>query len=168
MPEPGRQWYALATRPRMEGVARENLERQGYRVCLPEIRLRKRRKGRWQEVTEPLFPGYLFVALDLDCDNTAPIRSTLGARGLVRFGLYSPAMPAGSVEFLQRNSQGEEKGSAPLPFAPGDRVRIARGPFVGLEAVYQMQSGDARVQVLLGLLGREHMVGVDTDDLDVP
>ena len=152
----------------METAARENLERQGYEVCLPEIRMRKRRQGRWQEVTEPLFPGYLFVALDLGHDNTAPIRSTVGARGLVRFGLHSPAMPAGSVEFLLGQTPQVEEGETQLPFSAGDKLRITRGPFAGLEAVYQMQRGADRVQVLLALLGGEHSVGVDVDDLEVP
>ena len=168
MEESGRQWYAVATRPRMESAARENLERQGYEVCLPELRLRKRRGGRWQAVTEALFPGYLFVALDLEHDNAAPIRSTVGVRGLVRFGLHSPAMPVGSVDFLLGQTPQGVQGETPLPFSAGDRLRIARGPFAGLEAVYQMQRGADRVQVLLALLGREHSVAVDLDDLEVP
>ncbi|MGK0418224.1 MAG: transcriptional antiterminator RfaH [Halopseudomonas sp.] len=149
----------------MESAARDNLERQGYEVCLPEIRVRKRRGGRWQSVVEPLFPGYLFVALDLESDNTAPIKSTVGVRGLVRFGLRSPRMPAGSVEMLRDNAAGVE--AAPLPFATGDSVRIVRGPFAGLEAVYQMRRGEERVQVLLAMLGREHLIGVEIDDLEV-
>lgn len=40
MTDSGRQWYVVATRPRMESAARENLQRQGYGLCLPEIRLR--------------------------------------------------------------------------------------------------------------------------------
>lgn len=149
----------------MEVSARANLERQGHEVCLPEIRLRKRRQGRWQEVTEPLFPGYLFVALDLEADNTAPIRSTVGVRSLVRFGLRSPPMPAGSVEMLQDNVGAA--GETPLAFVAGDSVRIVRGPFAGLGAVYQMRRGEERVQVLLALLGREHVVGVEIDDVEL-
>lgn len=84
----------------MEQTARETLERQGYGVYLPKIGLRKRRGARWQAVTEALFPRYLFVALDLERGDTAPSCSTAGARGLVRFGLHSPAMPVGSLEFL--------------------------------------------------------------------
>jgi len=160
-----RNWYAVATRLRMEAIAREHLERQGFSVCLPEMRLRKRRQGRWQEVTEPLFPGYLFVALNLEADNPAPIRSTVGVRGLVYFGLHSPPMPTGSVEMLLDNA--EDIDETPLPFKAGDFVRIVRGPFAGLQAVYQMRSGEERVQVLLGLLGRENVVGVGLDDLEV-
>ena len=71
-------WYLIATKPRQEAVALLNLERQGYRVQLPKVELRKRRRGKWQEVIEPLFPGYLFVALATGVDDTAPIRSTVG------------------------------------------------------------------------------------------
>ena len=79
-------WYVVATKLRQETVALQNLKRQSYEVFLPQITLRKRRRGKWQEVIEPLFPGYLFVALEAGVDDAAPIRSTLGCVGLVRFG----------------------------------------------------------------------------------
>jgi len=66
---------------------------------------------------------------------------------------------------LRDNAAGVE--AAPLPFATGDSVRIVRGPFAGLEAVYQMRRGEERVQVLLAMLGREHLIGVEIDDLEV-
>ena len=64
-------WYAVATKARDESVARANLERQDYQVFLPTISLKKRRRGRWMSVTEPLFPGYLFVSLVLAADGSA-------------------------------------------------------------------------------------------------
>jgi len=45
----------------------------------------RHRRGRWREVTEPLFPGYVFTHLDLHSDNIAPIRSARSAAGLARF-----------------------------------------------------------------------------------
>ena len=61
-PGPARQptnaaWYVVATKSRDEGIAKVNLERQGYLVFLPTISLKKRRRGHWTPVTEPLFPG---------------------------------------------------------------------------------------------------------------
>ena len=84
-------WYVVATKPRQEAVAQDHLMRQGYSTFLPTLRLRKRQRGKWQEVTEPTFPGYVFVGLEPGSDDMAPIRSTQGCRGLVRFG-QQPAM----------------------------------------------------------------------------
>ena len=90
-PIPNRaNWYVVATRPRMELTARNNLERQGYTVWLPELTLKKRRKGKWTSVVEPMFPGYVFTQLVFGEEDPAPIRSTLGCRGLVRFGVEYP------------------------------------------------------------------------------
>jgi transcription antitermination factor NusG len=44
------------------------------------------------------------------------------------------------------------------PFEPGLNVRIVAGVFDGLEGVFQRQSGDERVVLLLGLLGRDTLV----------
>ena len=93
-------WYAVATRPRQESVARDHLARQGYRVLLPEICLKKRRQSRWVSAVEPLFPGYLFLQLVFGHDDTAPIRSTRGCRDLVRFGAHHPPVPGMVLEAL--------------------------------------------------------------------
>ena len=67
-------WYLVATRPKQESIARDHLARQGYRVLLPEISLKKRRQNRWVAVVEPLFPGYLFVQITLGQDDTVQLR----------------------------------------------------------------------------------------------
>ena len=59
----GRDWYVVATKARCEQVARENLERQGFEVILPQIKISKRQRGIWKAIIEPIFPSYLFVSL---------------------------------------------------------------------------------------------------------
>lgn len=156
-------WYLVATRPKQESIARDHLARQGYRVLLPEISLKKRRQNRWVAVVEPLFPGYLFVQITLGQDDTAQLRSTRGCRDLVRFGEYHPPVPAGVVEALMvKASSVTEAG--PL-FAEGETLRVASGPFAGLTAVFDMRKGDDRAQVLIQILGKQREVVVDSDQL---
>ncbi len=60
-----RRWYVVQTRPRDESTALFHLTRQGFEGYLPRF-LKSRRHARKVDVTPtPLFPGYLFVALDL-------------------------------------------------------------------------------------------------------
>ena len=154
-------WYAIHTKPRQEYVAVENLERQSYEVFLPLIRQPRRRRGRWQTVTEPLFPGYLFSRLDLEADNIAPIRSTRGVTGLVRFGGLPCPVPADVVENLQILQESEEGVicTATL-FQPGDRVSISEGPLAGLEGIFLAASGKERVSLLLDFLGKQQRIDV--------
>ena len=156
-------WYAVATKARDEFVARANLERQDYQVFLPTISLKKRRQGRWMSVTEPLFPGYLFVSLVLGADDPAPIRSTLGCIGLVRFGQAHAPVPSTLIAALQCASEGAF--DAPLPINQGDNVRIISGLFAGIEAVFDMPRGEDRAHVLLKLLGKVQRLTVKQDDL---
>lgn len=156
-------WYAVATKARDEAIAKANLERQDYQVFLPTVSLKKRRRGRWMLVTEPLFPGYLFVSLVLGADDPAPIRSTVGCIGLVRFGQTHTSVPLSLIAALQGASEGAL--NTPLPFNQGDKVRLIGGPFAGIEAVYDMSRGEDRAQVLLELLGKVQRLTVNQDDL---
>ena len=156
-------WYVVATKTREEEKARVNLERQGYSVFLPKLSLKKRRKGHWQVVTESLFPGYLFVALELGEDDPAPIRSTVGCIGLVRFAhVYTP-VPGELIESLQAIES--EANDVEAPFKPGDKVRFVSGPFAGIEAVFDMARGGDRAQVLLQLLGKDQRITVGIDEM---
>ncbi len=148
-------WYAVHTKSRQERLAVEHLTRQCYEVHLPLIRSSKRLRGRWCEVVEPLFPGYLFVRLDLQQQNTAPIRSTRGVLGLVRFGGDIRPVPDPLVEQLlaaQRDAEGAILNEH--LFQPGDRVEIVSGPVAGLQAIFLASSGEERAHLLIELLGR--------------
>ncbi|WP_435219069.1 transcription termination/antitermination NusG family protein [Luminiphilus sp. nBUS_07] len=156
-------WYVVATKSREEATAKLNLERQGYSVFLPQLSLRKRRKGKWEIITEPLFPGYLFVSLELGADDPGPIRSTVGCIGLVRLGHTYTPVPAELIAGLQ--SVAANDGVTPSPFSSGDTVRLASGPFAGLKAVYDMAKGVDRALILLELLGKVQRLTVEINSL---
>lgn len=159
-------WYVIHTKARQERVASEHLGRQDYEVHMPLIRLPKRRRGRWREVVEPLFPGYLFVHLDLKRRNTSSIRSTRGVIGLVRFGNEPQPVPSLLVERLMA-AQTDREGAISQEhlFEPGDRVEIVAGPLAGLQAVFLASSGEERAHLLLELLGRSNRVLVSRHQL---
>ena len=157
-------WYVVATKTREEETARINLERQGYSVFLPKLSLKKRRKGHWQVVTESLFPGYLFVALELGEDDPAPIQSTVGCIGLVRFAhVYTP-VPGELIKSLQ--AAAFETDDVKAPFEPGDKVHFVSGPFAGIEAVFDMARGGDRAQVLIEMLGKVQRIIVGIDEMN--
>jgi transcriptional antiterminator RfaH len=159
-------WYAVHTKSRQEFAAREHLERQAFQTHLPLVRVPRHRRGRWQSLAEPLFPGYLFVELNLQSQNTAPIRSTRGVVGLVRFGHKLNPMPSGLIEELIRSQPDSESPIDPEAlFKPGDTVSILDGPFAGLRAVFEAQSTQERVCVLLDLLGKSNRVSLSTHQI---
>jgi len=154
-------WYAVHSRPKQEIRALENLQNQGFEAWLPLITVEKLRCGRLAEVTEPMFSRYLFIRLDTEHTNWAPIRSTLGVSRLVSFG-NRPAPIADNL--IQALRQMPDRPPERLLQA-GQAVRMIDGPLKGLEAVYQQADGELRAMVLVDLMSKQHSVLVEMQHL---
>lgn len=160
------QWYVVYTKPRQEAVAIDNLVRQGYTIYCPQTVQAKRRRRHWQKVIEPLFPRYLFMRLAAGLDDFAPIRSTLGVVGLLRFGTKPAVMPQPAIDAIQRQERAIISQAGVHPnWKSGDEVEIIDGPFASLKGVFQASCSTERVLVLLNMLGRENPVAVNADDI---
>ena len=155
-----KHWYLVYTKPRQESVAEENLQRQGFDIWLPRLRVSRRRRGRWVEAVEAMFPRYLFIRLQPGGDDFAPIRSTRGVSGLVRVGADPARVPDQVVQALRQATDPETGLLNPetRALARGDLVEVLEGPFEGLRGVFQLQSGDERVLILLDVLGKANRV----------
>lgn len=164
-------WYVMYTKPRLEALAVENLERQQYRVFYPKACVRKRRSSGIAEVVEPLFPRYLFVRLESGVDDFSKLRSTKGCIDLVKFGGKATPVPAALVDLIQRQLADDGllhlDGLNPLPEV-GSRVQVADGPFEGLMATIAQHKGTDRVLVLLNVLGGDRRVVLSATQLQTP
>lgn len=162
------QWFAVQAKPRQESTAKEQLQRQGYHVYLPMMTVRKRRRTAWTTSTEPLFPRYLFVNANISEQSLAPIRSTVGVSGLVRFGNALRPVPDAVVHYLQQAeaAQGAAPGEESWPFRAGDKVAVLEGAFAGLTAVFEGAQPEARAMILIELLGRQNTVEVPINALN--
>ena len=162
-----RKWYLVYTKPQKEGLAKEHLERQQYTVYLPMNDVVKRIRGVRKKRTEPFFSRYLFVYLCSETDNWAPIRSTIGVVGLVRFGGVAATIPGKIVELLQqREQQTEEKDSLVHAFSEGERVRIMDGALAGYEAIFKMPRSTDRALVLLDIASRHTNLTIKMEQLE--
>jgi transcriptional antiterminator RfaH len=159
-------WYVVHTKARQELLSAGLLEqRLAVTVLLPQVRQRSRGQMR----AAPLFPGYLFVELDLDQTEASAINNTPGVIRLVAFGGAPKPVPARVIEALQaRLAEIDAQGGLPQhPFKEGDRVRLKDGPLAGLEAVFVGPMRPAeRVRVLLEFLGQEQEALVPVEDLE--
>lgn len=161
-------WYVVYTKPRLEAVAVDNLQRQGFGVFFPRARQKKRKAGGMQLVVEPLFPRYLFVQLQAGVHDFAKLRSTKGCIDLVRFGGKATPVPSDLITLIASQLDDESvmnlDARAPA-LAEGQEVRVEAGPFEGLVGrVAALKSAD-RVLLLLNVLGAERPVEIHTDNL---
>lgn len=161
-----KNWFVLQTKTKKESVANENLVNQGFNTFLPVVRVQKHIRGRWQSRNEPLFPGYLFLELDMQHQNTSALRSTRGVLSLVRFGAEPLPFPNELLnELIQiQNSDGEAIDPTKL-FTEGDRVELISGSMVGLNGIFKAQNSMERVVIMLNILGNETRVSVSLHQL---
>ena len=154
MSAPATRWYVVHTRPHQEHRAEANLVRQGFRVWLPVMERSRRHARRIDTVQTALFPGYLFVALDVARERWRTINGTFGVRWLLSDGERPQALPEDFVAALQDAVGGDGLSTAaPADLRPGDAVTIAAGPFVECAAVVLRLAPGERVEVLLEVLG---------------
>ena len=148
------RWYVVHTRPLQERRAEANLSRQGFRVWLPVMERSRRHARRIETVRAALFPGYLFVELDIGREAWRAINGTFGVRRLLTDGPRPQALPNGFVAAL-RGATGADgiSTAAPPDLRPGDAVTIAAGPFTECAAVVLRLAPGERIEVLLEVLG---------------
>lgn len=161
----GPRWYVVQTQPNAERKAEAHLIRQGFKTYLPRYLKRRRHARRIDIVPAPLFPRYIFVAVDLETQRWRAIHSTVGVSRMVCNGDEPAAVPAGIVEHIKA---GEDAGGyIPLDtrprFAPGDKIRVLDGAFSACLGLIDTVTDRERVSILLDLLGRKVRVVLDAD-----
>lgn len=162
------QWYVVHCRPSREWWAATTLRtRFDIEVYVAEVS--KRTHGYVQAV--PLFPGYIFVRLDLAEVRLSAINSSPGVLRLLAHEEEPNPLPEEIMDAIcdgveRLNAQG---GLLAHNFQPGDKVSLKSGRFRGLEAVFLgSTTPHERVKVLLKFLGRPNEVHVSVDDLEEP
>lgn len=160
------RWYVIQCKGGESFRAAEHLGNQGYDVFHPVLEVQKKRRGRLEWVTEPLFPYYLFIRLDRLDSNWRPIRSTRGVLRLVTFGFELP-MPVDDalIEALCRHGDDSRDATANLYFHAGDSVEITQGPFKDLQAVFDSHRGEERAIVLLNMLQKQQRLEMPVEHL---
>ncbi|NQU57224.1 MAG: transcriptional activator RfaH [Rhodospirillales bacterium] len=155
-------WCAVQTHIRSEDKAAFHLRRQGYTVFLPKHMKRRKHARRIDWVPTPLFPRYLFVAIDDQAGRWWSIRSTVGVSDMIRFGDTVATVPDEIIAEIRarQDEKGMVKLHAECGFKPGERVKIIDGPLNDMEGLFDCPNDGDRVTVLLSLMGREVKVRV--------
>ena len=154
------------SKPQKDAYAEEQLNNQGYTTYRPLAVREQRRRGKVIKVTESLFPRYLFINLDAVNDNWAPIQSTYGVSGMVRFGDLPLSIPHNLIDQLRhQESQFQENAIDLDRFQKGEVVTIGNGSFEGLSAVFERYSGEERVILLMNILNEQSKVAVPAADV---
>src|SRR6516165_9972622 len=97
---PGERWFVARVLAHQENRAQLNLHRLGFRTFLPRLRRTIRHARKVQDTLQPLFPGYIFIVVDLSKQRWRSINGTFGVASLIMGAEQPNSVPPGVVEGL--------------------------------------------------------------------
>lgn len=161
----GARWFVVQTQTHAETKASQHLVRQGFDTYLPRYLKRRRHARKVDTVATPLFPRYLFVAVDMRSQRWRSIQSTVGVSRLVTNGGEPLAMVEGVIDALRRreDASGFIQFDLAPSFSAGDRIRVTAGAFADAFGLFEGCGDRARVAILLDLLGQKVRVMLDME-----
>ena len=156
-----KRWYLAQCKPNSTQIAIRNLKNQDFVIFLPSQEVTKREGKGFKYQIRPLFPGYLFVQLDAGEEPWRRINSTRGIARLVRLGAEPSIVPDAIIAGLMArcNEMGIIQDAGAL--AVGDRAQVTHGPFSGFVATIADVEANARIYILLEIMGQSTTVTID-------
>lgn len=158
----GGSWVVCYTEARAEGKAAKDMRLAGIEPFVPMERFRG--KPGKPVVERALFPRYVFARVDLDRDGWGALLGFDGVMDVLRNCNTPMRMADAHVDALRKaEAVGlfDHTTINPNGFAVGEQVRVAEGPFAGLNAeirefVGKIRSATAvkRARVLVNFMGR--------------
>lgn len=157
------RWYAAYTWAHHEKSVARQLDDRRIESFVPLYRSVRRWKDRRKELQLALFPSYVFVRIDVK--QRLNVLQVPGVVNFVSFGGLPAPLPELAIEHL-RSGLNSPACAQPHPYlSVGRRVRIASGPFRGIEGILVRRKEKLRVVLSIALIQRA--VAIEVDEADI-
>lgn len=163
--EAGACWYVVQTKPRAELKALLNLRQQEFQVFCPCFIKTVRHARKVSKVRTPLFPNYMFLAMDVEQAPWRKINSTYGVTHILMQNERPQPVPKGVVEAIRSQLDIRGKMDWQNAFCIGQDVRIDTGAFANFIGRLEQLDAHGRVRVLLDLMGRKVGVSLHVSEI---
>jgi transcriptional antiterminator NusG len=153
-------WFAIHIRIYKQEIVEQSLRHKGFDVFAPSYTARRVVAGRERKFPAPLFPGYLFCALDPRY--RLPVLTVPGVIGILGNTFTPTPIPAEEIEAIRRTVV------SGLPFEPfhllqpGEPVQVQTGPLEGIKGVVVHHKGKCRLVIRVTALN-DRAVSVELD-----
>ena len=164
------KWYVLHSQTGHENRVKNNLEQRInslgvqdkiFDIIVPTREIVVIKKGKKTKQKEKVFPGYIFVRIELDDESWLVVRTTEGVTGFIGAGLKPTPISDKEVQAIMRFVQ-QEQPKFKTKFSVGEAVKITEGPFTDfLGSVETIDEEKGKVRVLVSIFDRETPVELD-------
>jgi transcriptional antiterminator NusG len=140
----------------------EALESQIGRVLVPIERVRSMKGGVKKESDRKLYPGYVFVELELDKNGMIPdkvwftIKETEGVGDFIGSNGKPSAMSVkDQAKMLEEAERPDDGPQLKTEYKKGDKVKVINGPFENFEGeVDEILGEQGKVRIITTIFGR--------------
>ncbi|MBC7286954.1 MAG: transcription termination/antitermination factor NusG [Armatimonadetes bacterium] len=169
------RWYVIHTLTGKENQVAEAIQRQAEarnighlvrRVLVPtEVEVRTA-GGRRREIRRKLFPGYVFVEMDLTDELRNLIQRISGVTHFLGAGAGPVPLRPDEVGRILRTVS-EESAKPKAVWEPGQAVRITDGPFAEFTGkIIEVNPERETVKVQVSIFGRETPIEVEFTQIE--
>lgn len=155
-------WYVVYTYPNLEKRISILLTKRDITTYLPLQKVYHQWSDRIKELEVPLFPNYVFVHIN-DRERT----KVLSINGILRFISFEgklAVIPDNEIQLIRKLEHTNVEVESDL--VKGDRVKIIRGSFAGLEGILINKIGKRRVVLRLNTLKQSLSLEININFLD--
>ena len=157
------KWYLLQHKPNKQNVALENLKRQNFKTFYPLLENTKRSNSRFKDSFSPLFPGYIFVSLNIEDSSWNKIKYTIGVSRVVGLNSIPSEVPIEIILALQQKYNRSREFVPPKNIKKGDIIKILKGPLSGFAGKIEEYNASSRVKILLEFMGNQKSISINFD-----
>jgi transcriptional antiterminator NusG len=165
------QFFVLRVASNKEDTVREKLlrkvkiealEAKVGRILVPTERVRSMKAGVKREADRKLYPGYVFIELDLDKNGMIPedvwfmIKETEGVGDFIGSnGKPTPMSVKDQSKMVEEAERPEEAPSLRTEYKKGDKIKVTNGAFINFEGnVDEIIPDKGMVRIITTIFGR--------------
>ena len=148
-----KKWLIAQIKPNSFDLAIRNLERQGVETFLPKMKTTIKKQNRFINQNVPVFPGYMFIALNAQNFNWTKINNTYGVSKVLAFNKKPSEISYDLIGVLKNRYEANINPTLKEILQKGDTIKFKSGPFVDLIAKIENVENTKRIWVLLEVMG---------------
>ncbi|MCA9371732.1 transcription termination/antitermination factor NusG [Candidatus Woesebacteria bacterium] len=169
-PEIKGKWYVLHTQTSHENRVKTNLEQRIqslsvedkiFEIIIPTREIVVVKKGKRVKQKEKVYPGYIFVRMEMDDESWLVVRTTEGVTGFIGAGLKPTPISDKEVQAIMKFVK-QDQPRFKAKFSVGEAIKIVDGPFTDfLGSVEAIDEEKGKIRVLVSIFDRETPMELD-------
>ncbi|CAM2008589.1 transcription termination/antitermination protein NusG [Acanthopleuribacter pedis] len=170
------RWYIVHTYSGYENKVKESIEQRfdalGKNALLGEVlipteNVMELKNGKRVITTKKLFPGYIYIRMDLTDDGWHVVKSTPRVTGFVGGRNPSPLSEEEINQILNQVHMAQEKPKPKFLFEAGEKIKIIDGPFANfIGSVDEVNEDKGTLKVKVTIFGRSTPVELSFHEVE--